>query len=173
MPKFRYEGFDGNGKRIRGNLEAVDRRDVKVQMKRDGIRVVKIHEPGIMETDLDQLMIDAGLTKPFGIKELTKFTKQLYILLNSGVPILESFEILFKQEKNPRFKNIIKQIANDIGGGMTLHEALAKQKGFDKLYTSLVKAGESAGILVGILQQVWECVARNLRLLGEIKGALL
>jgi type IV pilus assembly protein PilC len=173
MPKFRYEGFDGNGKRIRGNLEAVDRRDVKVQMKRDGIRVVKIHEPGIMETDLDQLMIDAGLTKPFGIKELTKFTKQLYILLNSGVPILESFEILFKQEKNPRFKNIIKQIANDIGGGMTLHEALAKQKGFDKLYTSLVKAGESAGILDGILQKLSEFMDRNQKLKGQIKGALM
>ncbi len=173
MPKFRWEGFNTEGKKVRGSTSVPSRRDVKMVMRREGIRIVKVEKPSIFEADLDQLMIDAGLKSPFGVKELAKFTKQLSILLSSGVPILESFEILYKQERNPLFKNIIKNISLDVGGGSMLNEALKKQKGFDKLYTSLVKAGESAGILDGILQKLSEFMDKQQKIRGQIKGALM
>ncbi len=173
MPKFRWEGFDKNGKKIRGSTDAPSRRDVKRAMKREGIKVIRLEEPSIFESDLDQIMVDLGLKSPFTKAELGRFTKQLYILLNSGVPILEAFEILYKQEKNQSFKASIKAIAQDIGGGMTLFEALSKQKGFDKLYCALIKAGESAGILDGILQKLSEFMDKQQKLQSQVKGALM
>ncbi len=173
MGKFRWEGFNKEGKKISGSLNATSKREVKLAMKRDGIRIIKIEEPSIFESDLDQIMIDMGLKSPFSNSELAKFTKQLSILLNSGVPILEAFEILYKQEKNPTFKSIIKKVSNDVGGGAMLNEALNRQKGFDKLYCSLVKAGESAGILDGILQKLAEFMDKQQKIRGQVKGALM
>jgi type IV pilus assembly protein PilC len=173
MPKFRWVGFTREGKKLSGITDAATKRDLKLSMKREGVRIVKCQEPGLMETDLDQIFLQMGLTKAFTQKELSKFTKQLSILLNSGVPILESFEILYKQEKNPTFKNIIKQVAQDVGGGSMLNEALGKQPGFNKLYCALVKAGEAAGILDMILNKLSEFMEKQQKLKSQVKGALM
>ncbi|MBL7665515.1 MAG: type II secretion system F family protein [Bacteriovoracaceae bacterium] len=173
MPKFRWEGFDKTGKKMSGSLVVTTARELRATLRRDGVRVVKVIEPGILDTDFDQLMIDAGLKEPFSNKELGKFTRQLSILLSAGVPILECFEILFKQEKNPSFKNLIKLVAQDVGGGSTLNEALSKRKGFTKLYTSLIKAGEAAGILDEILNKLNEFMEKQQKLMSQLKGALM
>ncbi len=117
-------------------------------------------------------MVEKGLVKPFGRVELNRFTRQLSILINAGVPIIECLEILGKQEKNPSLKAAIKEIIADVGGGKSLYEGMNKQKGFNKLYCALVKAGEAAGILDTILVKLAEFMEKQEAIKKKIKGAM-
>src|SRR5690606_27411900 len=128
--------------------------------------------PSILDFDIGEWMVDKGFAKPFGPRELMMFTKQLAIMVNAGVPIIQSLEILFKAERNSSLKNAVKTIATDVGEGKTLAEAMQKQKGFDRLYCNLVKAGEAGGILDEILKKLTEHMERSEKIKGQIKSAM-
>ncbi|MCO4754982.1 MAG: type II secretion system F family protein [Bacteriovoracaceae bacterium] len=170
--KFKYEGVNAEGRKVQGEVEGKDIRQVKRSLRRQGIRARKVTAPSPLDIDLGMLMVEKGLAKPFGKVELNRFTRQLSILINAGVPILECLEILAKQEVNPSLKAAIKQIMEDVGGGKSLSEGLSAQKGFDKLYCSLVKAGEAAGILDTILIKLSEFMEKQEGIKKKIKGAL-
>ena len=170
--KYKYTGVNSDGKKVEGEIEAQNLREVKKQLRRQGIRPRRVTEPSILDLDLGQLMVDKGFAAPFTLNELNRFTKQFSILIDAGVPILESLEILAKQERVPTLKSCIKNIVDAIGNGKSLHEAMASQKGFDKLYTSLVKAGEAAGILDTILNKLSEFMEKQQAIKKKIKGAL-
>lgn len=170
--KFKYEGVNAEGKKVQGEIEGKDLRQVKRVLRRQGIRTKKISAPNPLDVDLGMLMVEKGFVKPFGRMELNRFTKQLSILINAGVPILESMEILAKQEKNPSLKVAIKKVMEDVGGGKSLFEGMSAQRGFDKLYCSLVKAGEAAGILDTILNKLTEFMEKQDAIRKKIKGAM-
>jgi type IV pilus assembly protein PilC len=170
--KFKYEGVNAEGKKVEGEIDAKDARHAKRLLRRKGIRAKKVTAPSALDVDLGMLLVEAGIVKPFGKLELNRFTKQLSILINAGVPILECLEILAKQEQNPSLKQSIKNIVEDVGGGKALFEGMQSQKGFDKLYCSLVKAGESAGILDTILNKLSEFMEKQEAIKKQIKKAL-
>ncbi len=172
MPKFKYAGFTLDGKKIESEIDASNIQEAKKLLRRQRIRTTKISPPSIFESDLGQWMVEAGLSKPFGRAELTRFTRQLAILINAGVPIMECLEILHKQEQNFTLKNSVKAIQVNVEEGKSLFEALSSQKGFDKLYCSLVKAGEAAGILDGILNKLAEFMEKQEKLKKQVKSAL-
>lgn len=169
---FKYEGVNAEGRKVEGEIDAKDVRHAKRLLRRKGIRAKKVTAPSALDVDLGMLLVDIGVIKPFGRVELNRFTKQLSILINAGVPILECLEILAKQEQNPSLKQCIKNIVEDVGGGKALFEGMQSQKGFDKLYCSLVKAGESAGILDTILNKLSEFMEKQEAIKKQIKKAL-
>lgn len=170
--KFKYEGVNAEGKKVAGEIDGKDARQVKRMLRRQGIRAKKVTAPSPFDIDLGMLMVEKGFVKPFGKMELNRFTRQLSILIDAGVPILECMEILAKQEKNPSLRVAIKQVMEDVGGGKSLYEGMSAQKGFDKLYCSLVKAGEAAGILDTILNKLAEFMEKQDAIRKKIKGAL-
>lgn len=172
MPKYKYVGFTSEGKRVENSIEATDLVDAKRQLRKMNIRARKVTPPSFAEVDLGQLLVEKGLAKPFGRAELMRFTRQLSILINAGVPILECLEILYKQEQNPMLKRVIKNIAGQVEEGKTLFEAMSAQDGFDKLYCALVKAGEAAGILDTILVKLAEFLEKAEKLKKQVKSAL-
>ncbi len=172
MPKFKYAGFTQDGKKVESEIDASDVSEAKKLLRRQRIRVTKVTPPSIFESDLGQWMVDAGLSKPFGRVELTRFTRQLAILINAGVPIMECLDILHKQETNATLRNSVKAIQVQVEEGKSLNEALSSQKGFEKLYCSLVKAGEAAGILDGILNKLAEFLEKQEKLKKQVKSAL-
>jgi type IV pilus assembly protein PilC len=172
MGKYKYTGMREDGKRIEGDIDADSLKEAKKLLRRQGIRPSRIIAPSALEIDLGQWMVDKGLAKPFGLVELMRFTRQLSILINAGVPIMECLEILYKQEKNLFFKKTIKNVASQVEGGKSLFDALVGTKVFDKLYCNLVKAGESAGILDSILVKLAEFLEKQDRLRKQVKGAL-
>ena len=93
-------------------------------------------------------------------------------MINAGVPIIASLEILYKAEKNPSLKKAIKNISRDVGEGQTISESMEKQRGFDRLYCNLVKAGEAGGILDTILDKLVIHLDKQLRIKAQIKKAL-
>jgi type IV pilus assembly protein PilC len=172
MPKFKYLGFTQDGKKVDSTVEAETIRGAKRILRRQNIRTTKIVAPGILEVDLAQWMVDKGFSQAFGRAELMRFTRQLSILINAGVPILECLEILSKQEQNPQLKRVVKNVSMQVEEGKSLYEALSTQPGFDKLYCSLVKAGEAAGILDTILVKLAEYLEKQEKLKKQVKGAL-
>lgn len=172
MAKYRYIGFTGEGKKVENTIEADTVRDAKRVLRRQNIRATKIMEPSFFEADLGQFLVDKGLARPFGRVELMRFTRQLSILINAGVPILECMEILHKQEQNMVLKRVIKSISTQIEEGKSLFDAMSQQHGFDKLYCALVKAGESAGILDSILNKLAEFLEKAEKLKKQVKSAL-
>jgi type IV pilus assembly protein PilC len=172
MPKFKYVGFTAQGKKVENSIEADTDREAKKILRRQGIRTTKMTAPSFFEADLGQWMMDKGLAKPFGRAELMRFTRQLAILINAGVPILEGLEILQKQEQNMVLKRVVKSVSMQVEEGKSLFDALSSQPGFDKLYCALVKAGESAGILDTILNKLAEFLEKQEKLKKQVKSAL-
>jgi len=172
MAKWKWEGLGKDGKNSKGEIDASSQREARKLLRLQGIRAKRISAPSILELDLNELLADWGLSTPVTNKELTHFTKQLAIMINAGVPILQSLEILYKGQANPGLKKAIKVIASDVGEGKTIYEALSKQKIFSKLYCNLVKAGEVGGILDEILQKLSEHMDRIEKTKAKIKGAM-
>lgn len=173
MAIWRYEGINKEGKKINGQLDATDERDARKQLRAQGTRIKVLTPPSILEFDLGQWMVDKGFSKSFGTKELMNFTKQLATMIAAGVPLLQSLEILYRSEKNPSLKVTIKKVAQDVGEGKTIAEAMSSQKGFDKLYVNLVKAGEAGGILEGILKKLAVQMEKIEKTKSQIKSAMM
>lgn len=172
MAKFKYVGFTGDGKKVENTIEADTVRDAKKLLRRQNIRATKVIAPSFFEVDLGEMMVEKGLARPFGRAELMRFTRQLSILINAGVPILECMEILHKQEQNMVLKKVVRSIAMQVEEGKSLYESMSNQQGFDKLYCALVKAGEAAGILDSILIKLAEFLEKAEKLKKQVKSAL-
>ena len=102
------------------------------------------------------------------------FTRQLSILQDAGLPILRSLRILENQATGGRFKNSLMDVCDEIEGGATLSEAMAKSpKCFNRLYVNMIKAGEAGGALEIILRRLAEFQERAQTLKRKIKGAMV
>jgi type IV pilus assembly protein PilC len=107
-------------------------------------------------------------------KDLTMFTRQLSILQDAGLPILRSLKLLADMQKPGRLKNSLLDVCDEIEGGSTLSEALAKSpKAFDRLYCNMIRAGEAGGALEVILRRLAEFMERSQALKRKVKGALV
>ena len=172
MAKWTWEGFSKDGKRAAGQVDAKNEQEVKRALRAMGIRPKKINPPSILEFDLGEWMVDKGIAAPFGANDLSMFTKQLSIMINAGVPILQSLEILGKQQKNSTLRRAVKNIHTKVGEGKTLAESMQEERGFDRLFCNLVKAGEAGGILDQILQKLADHMERQEKTKKQIKSAM-
>ncbi len=172
MGAFKYEGLNREGKKVNGSIEAVSAHEAKRLLRRQGVRAKKIQKPSIFEVDLGMMFSEKAGLKGFSDEDLTRFTKQLSTLINAGVPILQSLEILHKQEKNFSLKASLIRITQAVGDGKSLFEAMETERSFDKLYCHLVKAGEVAGILNEILDKLGEFLDKKIALKKQIKSAM-
>ena len=173
MGKWRYIGFSRDGAKQVGEINAKNEREARGLLRQKGIRARRLTPPSILETDLSEWFVSHGMGKPFGVKEISHFNKQMSIMISAGVPLMETLEILFKSQRHPVFKKAIKIIANDISEGKTMAEAMSKHQGFSKLYCSLVKAGETGGILDTILTKLSEQMDKQQKIKSKIRGAMM
>jgi type IV pilus assembly protein PilC len=173
VANWKWEGLDGQGNKAKGQIEAETKKDARKILRARGIRPKRIIPPSILEFDLNEWMVQNGYTKSFGSKEMTGMTKRLAIMINAGIPILQSLELLYKQEKHPALKKALKKIGTDVGEGSTLADAMEKQRGFSALYCNLVRAGEAGGILDEILEKLAEHMDKQEKTLSQIKSAMM
>ena len=107
-------------------------------------------------------------------KALTLFTGQLATLLQSGLPLLKSLEVLTRQQKNPGFRRIIRKMADDVRAGNTVSHSLARYpKVFGNLYCNMVRAGEASGHLDLVLDRLARFMEKAQRLRGKLLSAMV
>jgi type IV pilus assembly protein PilC len=108
-----------------------------------------------------------------GIKDIVIFTRQFATMINAGLPLVQSLDILGQQTTKPGFAGRIKQVLNDVEAGNTLADSLKKHpKQFSELYVNMVAAGEAGGILDVILLRLAEYMEKAEKLRRKVKGAM-
>jgi len=186
MPVYTYEAMDQTtGAEVKDTIEANSEAEAQTLVRQKGFFVTKIAErgrdkKGKGKKDKDKKRGGPGKRrKTFSIggvsaKKLCTFTRQLSTLQDAGLPILRSLRILEGQSKPGALKNSLMGVIDDVEGGNTLSEAMAKQpKCFDNLYVNMVKAGEAGGALEVILQRLAEFKERAQSLKRKVQGAMI
>ena len=180
MAVFLYEALNQSGQEIKDEVEAPSREEAVAKVRSLGYFPTKVVEKSPKKKvatrkggDTRKKAAGAG----FGwisTKKLTQFTRQLSTLQDAGLPILRSIRILEQQQKPGLLKNVLKQTCEDVEGGATLSEALARHpKVFDRLYTNMVAAGEAGGVLDVILQRLADFLEKAQKLRGKVIGAMI
>jgi len=179
MPTFQYEAMDNNGQEIKDIIEAGSEDEAQATIRQMGYFVTKISVKKSRKTVSQKKAKDKKRGKTFALggvsgKQLTTFTRQLAILQDAGLPILRSLKILETQAKPGALKNSLIDVCDEIEGGATLSEAMAKSpRTFDRLYVNMIKAGEAGGALEVILKRLAEFQERSQALKRKVKGALV
>jgi len=155
-----WEGRDKSGKLVKGEMRAPGEAAASAQLRRQGIRVIKIKRL-------------RASTKPVTEKDITLFTRQLSTMLRSGVPLLQAFDIVGKGHSNPSVARLLFDIKTDVETGSSLQQAFRKfPLYFDDLYCNLIGAGEAAGILDTLLDRLATYKEKILAIKSKIKSAL-
>ncbi len=167
MPYFKWKGTDLKGKKRKGEIIAINKNDAMIKLKNKRINIISIKEaPKDIEIPF--------LKKKIKDNDTLVFTKQLSIMLASGLPLDESLNIIAEQTSNKKLGEIIYEIKNDIESGSTLSNALRKHRNiFSDMYINMVDSGEKTGNLEGVLKRLTEMTEKRIALRRKIKGALI
>ena len=176
MPTYQFEAMDPQGQEIRDVIEAPTQDEAQATIRSMGYFVTKIAQ---QKAATKAGQGGAAGRKTFALggaggKKMVTFTRQLSILQDAGLPILRSLKILEEQAQPGALKNSLIDVCDEIEGGSSLSEALAKSpKVFDRLYVNMIKAGEAGGSLEVILRRLAEFKERTQKLKGKVIGAMI
>lgn len=165
MDMYAWEGVDKSGKRVKGEMSGRNDALVKAQLRSQGVNPLKVKKKS------KPLLGSSG--GKITTKDITVFARQLATMMSSGVPLVQSFEIVGRGHENKAMQELILSIKSDVEAGGSLNEALAKHpKQFNELFVNLVVAGEQAGILEDILHKLATYMEKTEALKSKIKGAM-
>lgn len=162
---FVWTGKDKSGNKTEGILSAISETIARTDLRKRGIRVIKIKKK--------PKPLFAAKTKPILPGDIAVFARQLATMLDAGVPLVQAFDIIGKGNKNPSVGEMLLSIKTDIEGGDTLAEGLRKKSlYFDDLFCSLVEAGEQAGVLETLLDKIATYKEKSESIKKKVKKAL-
>ena len=165
LTTYEWVALDKRGKRMKGDMPAKNASLVKAELRRQGMNPQTVRERA------KPLFGSTGSTVKPG--DVAIFSRQIATMMASGVPMVQSFDIIADGQKNIRFKNILLDVKQNIEGGSALHEALSRYPvQFDELYCNLVHAGEASGVLDTVLDTVATYKERTEAIKKKIKKAL-
>ena len=168
MPTYVYKGRNRANETVSGEKTADNREALERMLNREQVSLTNVREKG-REIALPKL----GMKKSVTAKDLAVFTKQFSVMIDAGLPLVQCLDILAAQQPNKFFAQAISSVQADVEAGSTLAAAMEKQpKVFDRLYTNMVAAGETGGILDNILQRLSVYIEKAVKLKSDIKGAM-
>ena len=190
MPRFEYKAIDSNGKEITSFIEAANTQEAISKIKEKGYYVLNLEKTETETYEVTTPVKERGslpkrrglskeITIPFlGIgtvktQDLAIFTRQLATMINAGLPLVRSLNVLYEQLKAGPLRDIIKSLSDEVTSGGTLSDALSRYpKVFSPLYVNMVKAGESGGVLEIVLERLAGFIEKNVEVVRKIKSAL-
>jgi type IV pilus assembly protein PilC len=168
MPVFTYRGTNRAGASVAGEMTAANKTELQTLLRRQQITPTKMSEKG-KEFNLPTL--GGGSVTA---KDLAVFTRQFSVMIDAGLPLVQCLEILASQQENKMFQKVLAGTRGAVEGGSTLSAAMKQYpKAFDPLYSNMVEAGETGGILDTILQRLSTYIEKNVKLKAAVKSALI
>jgi type IV pilus assembly protein PilC len=168
MPTYAWKGKNRYGDAVGGERLAASTDELTRVLQKDQITVTSIAP------------VRKGLTIPFlkrekvRLKELAVYSRQLSVLIDAELPLIQSLSILEEQQKNKYFRHVIRTIKEDVEAGSTLNQAKRKHpKVFDDLYCNLVASGEQSGSLDVMLRRLAEYIERTVKLRAQVRQAMI
>lgn len=169
MPIFTYRGRARGGRLITGQVEANTPLAVAAQLRQRRVMATSVREkPEPLRLKIPGF---GGRVKD---KDLTVFTRQIATMINAGLPLVQSLEVLASQQLNKQFKRILTKIRADVEGGSTFAASLKQHPTvFTPLYMSMVEAGEAGGFLDTVLNRLAGYIEKSMTLRRKVKGAMI
>jgi type II secretory pathway component PulF len=170
MPLYAYVALARDGKKVHGTIDAVSQAAVRQQLSAQNlfpVSITSVHE-GTQYSVIRRLFMRSVSTK-----DKILFTKQLAILLRSGVPLLQAVDLLVEQFTG-RLHAILLAVRDELKEGVSFASVLQRYpKVFDNIYVQLIRAGEASGSLETILERLTEFLERREAVAKKIKGAMM
>jgi len=166
MEIYIWKGRNLRGEILKGEIEAESKEEVENKLRSQRIIPIKIKKK---PKEITIPLFEKKVTP----NEVMIFTRQLSTMIDAGLSIIQSLEILAEQTENKKFREVINGIKTKLESGQTLSKAMASYpKVFDELYVNMVNAGEISGSLDIILQRLAVLLEKTITLKRKIKGAM-
>lgn len=163
MPTYEYTARTLSGETQIGTLELPSLEDVRQHLRRNNLRIVRVREQAKKKR-----------TRRIPTRDIVIFTRQFATMINSGLPLVQSLDILAQQTENKALAEVTRQVVYDVESGNTLADALDKhRRAFSTLYVNMVAAGEAGGILDTILLRLATFLEKNDAIIRKVKGAMI
>ncbi len=168
MPIYRYKGINSYGEKRKGKIEAASEVAAHAQLKKKRIT------PSMLKEAPKDIFANIPFLQPKVTgKDVVIFTRQLSTMIDAGLPLVQSLEILANQQENPTFKKVLRACKFDVETGSTVADSMKKFPNiFDNLFCNMVDAGEVGGILDTILSRLAAYMEKNMLLVKKVKGAM-
>jgi general secretion pathway protein F len=173
MTVYAYKGIDPAGKNVKGVRDAESPKALRQVLRRDGVMVTEILERSEAERKLAREIDFARLLRRVSTLDVAIATRQLAVLLRSGIPLVEGMTALIDQLEQPDLKAAFTDARDKVNEGTSFADALrAHPKIFSSLYVSMVAAGEASGTLEAVLARLAEFLEASAKLKSKVAGAL-
>lgn len=192
MATFTFTAMDSNGKEQTGTVEASSQGAAIALIKEQGMFPTKVEAAGAGKAKKSSKTASKGKAKggKKGVgskelrlpafmnrvkpKQLMTYTRQLATLINAGLPLMRSLQVILKQEKHPQLQKATAEIVDGIQTGSTFAEALSQHpKIFNRLYVNMVKAGELGGVMDVVLERLAEFMEKAQRIRNKVVSAMV
>ncbi len=171
MPLYGYVAKNEEGKSVTGSIEARDEMVAMDMLRPKNLVIISINEQKKVRGDSALKGLSNKKVKP---DELVIFSRQLATMVNAGIPLVQSLDILSEQMDSPIFRQVIAQVRSNVESGSSLSAALEKHpRIFTLLYANMVKAGETSGMLDEILDRLAGYLEKNNNLQRKVKTAMI
>ena len=169
MPTYVFKGRNRMNEIVDGERVADNREALRQILRREQVTLTSVKEKG-REIGIPKL---AG-RKKVKSKDLAIFTRQFSVMIDAGLPLVQCLDILSQQQQSKHFQQVLAQVRQDVEEGSTLAAAMSRHpKVFDQLYTNMVEAGETGGILDLILQRLSTFIEKIVKLKRDVVSALI
>jgi len=168
MPVFLWNGKNRFGDAVGGKRVARSEQDLSMALAREQISGLKISK------EKAQINISLFQSKKVSLKDVSLYSRQLSVLIDAELPLIQSLNILSEQTKNKYFKQVILDIREDVEGGASLNQAKKKfPKVFDNLYCNLIASREQSGSLDVMLTRLADYLEKIVKLRAQVKQAMV
>ena len=171
MPIYEYKGLTKAGKNVRGTVDAENIRAARVKLKRDGVFVVDLVDKTKRQKKKKK---SSGGGKSVAVSDMSNMTRQLASLIKANIPLVDALGACSDQIENETLKEVFADCKNAVNEGSSFHKSIRKYpKIFDKVFVSMIEAGEMSGTLDVILLRLAEFTEDASELNSKIKSAML
>lgn len=169
MRKFVYKAKDKGGKTVSGIVEAGEEKQARLTLRERGLVPFSL-SPARQDIFRD---LTNKVLRRITLSDLATFTRQLSTMITAGLTVNDALTIL-KNQSSPALAMVVEDVVRAVEGGSSLADALSRHpKVFNRVYVSLVKAGEAAGVLDEILARLAENLEKQREFQGKVKGAMI
>jgi type IV pilus assembly protein PilC len=169
MPTYVFKGRNRMNEVVTGERVADNREALRQILRREQVTLTSVKDKG-REIGIPKL---SG-RKSVKSKDLAIFTRQFSVMIDAGLPLVQCLDILSQQQQNKYFQQVLAQVRQDVEEGSTLAAAMSRHpKVFDQLYSNMVEAGETGGILDLILQRLSTFIEKIVKLKRDVVSALI
>jgi type IV pilus assembly protein PilC len=169
---FQYKVRDGQGRLLQGSLDGDSQVLVANKLRQMGYVPIAIEQEK-SKTNLSKDISIPGLSDRVNMKDVSVFSRQFATMINSGLSLIRALHILAEQTENKKLASVVTEVRLDVEKGASLSQAISRHpKVFNRLYVSMVRAGETGGVLDSVLIQLADIIEKQVELRRKIKSAM-